>query len=162
MFCNSLGHSVPLINGTQQSPGSKYRGSIRVEGLNKAGVKSVIVEMAGAYPKGTVDRLKRTFSLDSNAHRLNLTDAYTFARRPKALEEAFITFEKVTVARGGRSVLIGPKGKGIRLSAEENGRFRVTALTEGSKEGRTSETIQRITFIPRVLDREMTLSFFIE
>jgi hypothetical protein len=162
VFCNSLGHSVPVVNGKLQQPGSRYRGTITVKGLNESGLKSATIEMARAYPKGTVDRLIRTFSLDRDANKITLADDYAFARKPRSLEEAFITFEKVTVARGGRSVQIGPKGKGVTLSAVESGRFSLSALTEGSKEGRSGQTIQRITFVPRTLERKMTLTFEIE
>lgn len=162
IFCNSLGHSVPVVNGHLQQPGASYSGTIRVEGLNRKGEKRAIVEMAGAYPKGAVKTLTRTFVLDSEANRLSLEDEYTFARKPRSVEEAFITFENVTVAKGGKSVQIGPKRKGITLSAAQPGRFRVAAQEEASREGRTGQIIQRITFEPRTLAREMTLSFRFE
>ena len=132
-------------------------------GLNEASVKTAVVDMTRAYSKGAVDRLVRTFTLDPESNRLTLTDEYSFSKRPKSLLEAFVTFEIVQVARGGQSVQIGPRGKGVSIRIEgAAGRFAVTALTEESKEGRTDKTIQRITFTPRTLGREMALTFVIE
>ena len=163
VFCNSRGHSVPVINGQRQQPGAKFRGTIKVSGLNESGFKTAIVDMTRAYPKGTVERLRRTFSLDPDTNRLTITDVYAFTRRPKSVEEAFITFENVRVAKGGRSVQIGPRGKGVSIRAVGmTGRFTVAALAEESGEGRTGKTIQRITFTPRSLDREMILTFVVE
>ena len=162
IFCNSQGHSVPVINGTLQETGAKYKGTLTVSGLNQDDVKSAVVDMTGAYPKGTVRNLTRTFTLDAAKHRLELTDEFTFDRSPKALEEAFITFELVSIERGGRAVQIGPKARGLRLSTPEKGRFAVKALTEASKEGRSNQVIQRITFTPASPSRSCTLRFVIE
>ncbi|HCK08553.1 MAG TPA: hypothetical protein DHW45_01685, partial [Candidatus Latescibacteria bacterium] len=162
VFCNSRGHSVPVINGKLQQPGAKYRGKIRVQGLNEVGLKTATVDMTRAYPAGTVDSLVRTFELDPRQNCLTLKDSYRFGRKPRALEEAFITFEKARVLPGGRVVQVGPKGDGIKLSALEKGKFSVEALVEESREGRADQTIQRITFIPRTLEKEMILVFEIQ
>jgi len=162
VFCNSRGHSVPVINGQLQQPGARYRGIIKVQGLNGRTTKSAEVDMTKAYKKGTVGRLLRTFSLDPDSERLTLSDTYQFARKPRSLEEAFITFEKVTIARNGRTVQIGPKSRGVTLTATNPGRFAVESLDEASKEGRSDQVIQRITFRPRDLARDMTLTFMVE
>ena len=163
VFCNSLGHSVPLIDGVQQRAGARYRGTLSVENLNGEGEKRAVVDMTRAYPRGTVRSLVRTLTLDARANVLTLEDAYEFSRAPGSLEEAFITYENAKVAPGGRSVQIGPRGRGVKLSAEGvAGRFRVALLTEESKEGRTDKVIRRITFTPRALRPEMCLRFSIQ
>lgn len=162
VFCNSLGHSVPVINGRLQQPGARHRGTIAVSGLNEDNLKTAEIDMTRAYERGTVKRLIRTFALDSEANRLTLTDEFTFDRKPRSLEEAFITFEKVTIEKGGRGVRIGPARQGVRVRAAVPGRFSVERLEEASKEGRTDDVIQRITFVPRALSREMTLRFEVE
>lgn len=160
VFCNSLGHSVPVIDGKLQQPGSQHYGTLEVENLNGEGKKRAVIDMTHAYPKGTVKRLVRAFTLNARTNRLTLEDAYTFSRPPRSLEEAFITFEKVAVAPNGRSVTIGPRGNRVRLSAVDTpGRFRFRRLVEESKEGRTDEVITRITFAPRKLEKEMRLRF---
>jgi hypothetical protein len=160
IFCNSLGHSVPLINGTQQPAGQQYHGTLQVENLNVKGQKKAVIDMTHAYPEGTVKRLVRTFILDAEASRLTLEDAYAFDQAPRSLEEAFITFEEVKLSRGGKSVQIGPKDNRLTLSAPDTaGKFSIKRLVEESKEGSTGEVITRISFVPRKLEKEMRLRF---
>ena len=160
IFCNSLGHSVPLINGVQQKAGARYRGVLSVENLNGRGEKTAVIDMSRAYPRGTVRSLVRTLTLDGEANTLELEDVYEFSGTPTALEEAFITLEPAKVAAGGKSVQIGPRGRGLLLSAPDTaGRFRVAILEEESKEGRTDKVIRRVTFTPRTLSRQMRLVF---
>ena len=160
VFCNSIGHSVPLIEGREQKPGAQYCGVLAVENLNGEGPKRAAIDMTRAYPRGTVKELVRTLTLDPSANRLTLEDTYTFSRAPQSLEEAFITFEKVTVARNGCSVQIGPKSRGLTLRAVDTpGRFRSKRLVEESKEGRTDDVITRITFVPAKLGKELRLRF---
>lgn len=160
VFCNSRGHSVPLIDGIQQAPGSQYYGTLKVENLNGEGLKKAIIDMTHAYPKGTVKKLIREFVLDSDSNQLTLKDKYKFHKVPDSLEEAFITFEDVEVAEDGQSVEIGTQENNIQVSALNTpGQFSVEELVEESKDGQTDEVIKRITFVPDKLDVEMNLSF---
>ena len=160
VFCNSYGHSVPIINGVPQQAGSQFYGTLATENLNGQGTKRAIIDMTHAYPEGTVKRLIRTLTLDANANTLTLEDAYTFEAAPQSLEEAFITFDDVTIAQDGQSVQIGESGESVQLRAIETpGQFSAKKLVEESEEGRTNEIITRITFIPRTLDAEMLLRF---
>ena len=162
IFCNSLGHSVPLINGKQQQPGGNFRGAIQAENLNGGGEKRAAVDMTQAYPEGTVKSLVRTFALDTDANRLTVEDVYAFSREPRSLEEAFITFEGVKVLQNGRSVQIGPKNGGVVLSAPDTpGEFSFKRLVEESKEGRGNQVITRITFIPEELSKGLVTRFVI-
>jgi len=160
VFCNSIGHSVPVIDGMLQQPGSEYYGALEVENLNEEGQKRAVIDMTHAYLKGTVKRLTRTFTLDADANRLTMEDAYTFDHAPNTLEEAFITFEPATISQDGRSVQIGPADDSLRLSAvDAPGQFHVKQLVEESKEGRADEVITRITFVPETLGVQMRLQF---
>ena len=159
VYCNSFGHSVPVINGNLQSPGGKFFGALSVENLNGEGEKRAVIDMTHAYPAGTVKELVRTFVLNADANRLRLEDAYVFSRAPKSVEEAFITFEKATVAKDGQSVQIGAKTSGLRLTANMPGKFSVARLVEESKEGRSDQVITRISFVPKKLEKEMALVF---
>lgn len=160
LFCRSRGHSVPLINGREQKTGRAHAGPVTVENLNGRGPKTATVEMARAYPRGTVKALTRTFTLGQPDGALGLTDAYRFSRAPQALEEAFITFEKATRLPGGKGVQVGPRRGGLCLRCAEAGTWRVEHLVEESKEGaRPDEVVTRITFTPRTRAKEMTLHF---
>lgn len=159
-YCNSFGHSVPVINGKLQGTGRQFKGALRVENVNGSGEKRAEIDLARAYPKGTVKTLTRTFILDTNANRLTMQDVYQFSRKPRSVEEAFVTFEKVTVAVNGLSVQIGPKAKGIRLEAVETpGEFKVERLEDAAKEYGKRDVISRISFVPEMLAKEMCLEF---
>ncbi len=158
IFCSALGHSVPVIDGVMQQAGSEYFGTLAVENLNGEGTKRAVIDMTHAYPKGTVQRLIRTFEFDATRNTLVLEDAYEFRKTPQLLEEAFITFERVRVSNG--SVQIGAKTSGLTLVAEScAGRFDAVRMVEESKEGRTDDVITRIRFTPDTLARRMTLRF---
>jgi len=160
VFCNSIGHSVPVINNILQQPGSQYYGTLTVENLNGAGQKRAIIDMTHAYREGTVKQLLRTFTLDAEANRLTMEDTYTFDEIPCCLEEGFITFEKATVSQDEQSVKLGAQGNALCLTAINTpGAFSARRLVEESKEGRTDEVITRITFAPDKLDVEMCLRF---
>ena len=160
VFCNSIGHSVPLIDGKQQAPGSQYYGALKAENLNGKGPKKAIIDMTHAYQEGTVKQLIRRFTLDSDANQLTLEDTYKFDETPRSLEEAFITFEEVEISQDGQSVLIGTSEHNMQLSAVGiPGKFSAKKLVEESKEGRTDRVINRITFAPANLEVEMRLSF---
>jgi len=160
VFCNSIGHSVPSINGTQQPPGSQYYGTLKVENLNGKGEKQAAIDMTHAYPEGTVKQLVRQFTLNADSNQLTLEDTYKFDETPRSLEEAFITFEEVKVSQDSQSVQIGTSDNILQISAVNTpGRFSAKKLHEESKEGRTDKVINRITFVPDKLDLEMCLRF---
>ena len=160
LFCRSRGHSVPLITGHEQPAGGAYYGTLAVEGLNGTGTKTATIDMTHAYGEPTLEGLIRRFDLAPDG-TLALTDTYAFSRKPRSLEEAFITYEPVRVARGARSVVIGKGRRAVTLTAEAPGRFAAERLVEESKEGRADAVVTRITFVPAKLDRQMALAFTI-
>jgi hypothetical protein len=162
IFCRSRGHSVPLINGHEQAAGKQYDGSLSVEGLNDPGSKRAAIDMTRAYPDNTLKELIRTLELDPRANQLTLTDAYTFTQKPKSLEEAFVTFEKVHIAKRGDRIRIGPVRGGLTLTALQPGAFDVETVQEKTEHVReNTPPIQRIRFIPKTLSKTMTLQFII-
>jgi len=158
LFCRSRGHSVPLINGREQPTGSAYHGTLAVEGLSASGPKSATIDMTHAYDDKSLKSLIRRFTLAPDGS-LELVDTYAFRRMPRAIEEAFITFEPTRIV-GGQAVLIGEGRKSITLSADGTpGRFAVERLVEESKEGPSDAIVTRITFIPSGVAKEMRLAF---
>ena len=117
--------------------------------------------MTRAYGDGTLTSLVRRFTLAEDGG-IELADRYAFSRKPRSVEEAFITYEPVRIARGGRSAAIGRGRRTCTLSAPGTaGRFAAERLVEASKEGRTDGVVTRITFTPKTLQRDMTLTFAI-
>jgi hypothetical protein len=163
-YCNSYGHSLPVINGRLQKEGKEYFGTLETHNLNDKGDKQVIIDMTNAYPEGTVQKLIRTLTLEQETNRLFLEDAYTFKRSPKTIEEAFVTFEKASVARGGKTVQIGTKSTGVTVKpVDASGKFSIERLVDAAKtDGKNNEVITRIAFVPKHLSKQMTLRFEIE
>jgi hypothetical protein len=160
LWCRSRGHSVPLINGREQKAGKQYYASITVDGLNRSNKKRVMLDMSNAYPQGTVKKLIRTFALDADANELSVSDSYVFAETPKSLEEAFVTFEEVSVLNKGKAVRIGPVRGGVTIRSAQAGAFAVNLEKEDPKHTPTGRPdLQRITFVPANLSKAFELSF---
>ncbi len=159
LFTRSRGHSVPVVNGREQSEGSRRFGTLDVEGLNGEGEKRAVVDMTHAYDDKTLTKLMRELTLRPDGS-LVIADSYEFTRKPASLEEAFVTYEKARTVKGGRAVLIGERERSVTLSAKETpGEFETERLVEESKEGRTDKVLTRITFAPASLEKSMRLVF---
>ncbi len=157
IFCRSLGHSVPLINGKEQSQGAEFNGTIESVSCDNNDSWTATMEMASAYPDETLTSLKRTFDLLNNGD-VELKDAYSFESTPQKIEENFVTFEPVQVLSDGQKVCIGSKEKSISMSTICAGNFSVQKLENESKAcGR--EPLWRISFIPTELSTEFTITF---
>ena len=158
LFCRSRGHSVPVVNGHEQAPGSRFRGTLSVSGLGAPAEKRAVIDMTRAYPDRTLRRLVRELTLRPDGS-LGVADDYEFSRKPKSVEEAFVTFEPASLAKGGRAVRIGRRGAQVTLLAAAAGRFAVESLAEESKMGRTGGVLMRITFRPARVAKAMRLEF---
>lgn len=170
IFCRSLGHSVPIINGHEQQAGGQFVGTIAVDHLDPATPRTasadadvpkvVRIDMSKAYPDPTLRSLRRTFALSSSG-RLRLEDAFAFSRPPRSLEESFITFEKAKVDRSGRGVTIGQGASRTRLTADKAtpGRFRIEERPESVTEGREGKLLRRVVFTPARRKGDMLLAF---
>ncbi len=164
IFCNSIGHSVPVIDGRPQQPGQEFGGSLEAEGLNGPGDKTIRIEMAGAYDVPALKRLTRLVTLSHGGRQVRIADAFAFAGEPPAIEEAFLTACPAEVCDNGVGVTIRSEADGaVRLGCERTtGKFRVEELTEESAESAAGEQLRRITFTPEALNAHMTLSFCLD
>ncbi|MHC5059434.1 MAG: heparinase II/III domain-containing protein [Planctomycetota bacterium] len=158
LFCRSRGHSVPVVNGREQAAGGRYSGTLSVDGLGAKGEKRAVIDMTRAYPAPSLEKLVRELTLHPDGS-LGIADDYDFARKPRSVEEAFVTYEPASAAKGGRAVRIGRRGKQVTLSSSAPGRFKVERLVEESKEGRAGGVLTRITFKPAKLAKAMRLAF---
>ncbi len=161
IFCNSLGHSVPVINGRGQPAGSGFAGSLRADGLNAGGVRTIVIEMADAYDDPALRRLTRTVEIDADAEEVRLADAFAFDAPPEAIADVFVTTLEARAAGDGLSVTIPSASDGTarREAVATAGRFEVTELATESAESRQGDLIRRISFTPAELSADMTLRF---
>lgn len=94
IFVNSsLGHSVPIVNGTAQSYGAQFRGT-----LTRVG-NVITVEMAGAYP---LELTRLTRQLVCGEDRIVLTDSFD---PDVTVTERFVTLWKPEMEPG--RILLG-------------------------------------------------------
>jgi len=157
--CRSRGHSVPVVNGREQSAGAAFRGTLSATGPDRTGAKAVAIDMAAAYAEPSLRRLLRTFTLAADGS-LTLVDEYSFRHMPRALEEAFVTLEPARLLPGGRGVAIGRGRRTVRLTCTSHaGRFAVSIWRESAQTDPHGEAITRITFRPRRLQKAMALAF---
>jgi len=160
IFCNSLGHNVPVINGQGQPTGAGARGSMRCEGLNGGGARMVTIEMAGAYAEPALSALTRRIEMPDGQEQVVLTDRFEFDQPPNDVREHFMTFLPAKVRDGGRAVEIVSQSDGAAvLSAKSPGRFEVEELAAESAESRAGQLVRRIVFVPEKLDKTMSLGF---
>lgn len=158
LFCRSRGHSVPLINGHEQSAGTEFGGTIRATNLNMPSAKLIEIAMARAYGDPTLISLIRAFRPDPTG-QVQMTDAYEFTQTPTALQEAFITFELVVISADGQSATIGGAEHSLRLRGECPGRFTVAPIAAAQHEGRDQRPVNRVVFSPVSLQATMQLVF---
>jgi len=166
IFCNSYGHSVPVVAGQMQGAGGSFFGSMAVEGLGGGGAKTVTIQMARAYDVPSLRGLTRTIELADGGGQVRLTDAFVLEGEPASVEEAFITTQPAEVGPDGASVKISSDADGsvtLRAAAGTDGTFAVAELTEQSAaECRAGELIRRIAFTPARLAPRMSLQFEIQ
>lgn len=162
IFCNSLGHSVPVIDGRGQPAGGRYGGTLAAEGLNGDGARTLRIEMGGAYDAPGLERLTRVIEVAPGGE-VRLADTFVFGGEGGPVQEAFITTQPAAVSADGESVAIRSESDGTaELRADgAAGTFAVDELEAESAESRGGERVRRITFTPARLAREMTLAFVI-
>jgi hypothetical protein len=157
-YCNSFGHSVPVIGGAWQATGEQYRGHLAVEGL-EGPTPRCRIKMAGAYNVPELALLRRELTL-ADDNRVDLTDRFSFRAAPAAVEEAFITALPAAVAADGSSVTItSPSDGRAVLNCRQKGRFRVEEIAGSLAESRDQTPLWRIAFVPASAEKEMTLEF---
>lgn len=164
----SLGHSVPIINGQEQTAGEEFWGSLQTENLatgegpeqDPTQPKVLTAEIARAYPIPSLRSLRRTLALTPTGV-LAIEDLFEFTQMPESIDEGFVTFESVRVEADGRGVHIGLGQEGIVLRADHStsGTFSVMDLPASLSEGRDGRLLRRISFKPKTLERRMRLAF---
>ncbi|MBQ4623688.1 MAG: heparinase II/III family protein [Clostridia bacterium] len=91
VFCNSsLGHSVPIVNGTGQKEGAEFSGTL----THRDGV--ITIEMAGAYDIPSLTHLTRSFTYGGD--QVILTDRFNPGL--DSIVERFVTFDLPVIGEG--------------------------------------------------------------
>lgn len=135
VFCNSFGHSVPVIGGQLQAPGPEFGGSKQYHGTIVAcetspDEKLAVVDFHRAYDLPALARARRTLRLDPRNGVVILQDEFAFAGNALPIEEAFVTWSAVEV--DGPTARIRGQRAAATLTVEEpaGATFAVTRLEE--------------------------------
>lgn len=158
LYCNSWGHSVPIINGEGQQPGSAYYAQLQVEGLTGQALKTARLDLTHAYADGALKCFERIFTLAAAKNHLWLEDRFVFDVSPQTLEEAFITFQPATVIDAGHGVRIGSSTT-LELTSDSPGIFSLEPRPDAAIDDPLGRTLTRILFTPSMISHELTLRF---
>ncbi|MFW6133543.1 MAG: heparinase II/III domain-containing protein [Planctomycetota bacterium] len=161
VFCNSLGHSVPVIDGAGQCPGDEFAGTLEVTDAAD-GTKVAKVDMTGAYGTDRLRSLRRRIALSGAGDRVTVTDR--FAIEPAAqVTEAFMTTHPAEVVEAGSAVRIAPESASPAvLRSGSGGHFSVEELADESRAESPREVLlRRIRFTPQEVRDAMTLEFLL-
>ncbi|MBQ2708006.1 MAG: heparinase II/III family protein [Clostridia bacterium] len=129
LVCSSLGHSVPIINGTAQGKGRACAGTMRIDG------DVITIDYAAAYPDVQLDALTRTVTLTDGG--ITVTD--TFRGEVTRFVERFISVIPPIPIDGGVRIGALTLYGDVQVTAEE----AEVAVNEPESEGRM-ETIYKI------------------
>jgi hypothetical protein len=145
LAARSLGHSVPLVNGCEQSPGAEFAAKVLGCELG-AGNAKLIVDLTKCYPaQAGCRRLTRTFLFDKDLGRLEISDAFELEApgevRSMIICEspAFTDGLAATIKAGGGVLQIMPRGDAKFVGVESCG-YR-THLAEDA-------SVNRLIFAP--------------
>ena len=113
----SFGHSVPLVNGFEQAPGSEYVANV-VDRRSTPTVNSFEIELGGCYPdEAGVESLRRTISLNREEDAVHLVDDATISPGSDGLMSAFVSYFPIRVV-DDTLVVTGERGQ-ARVTPQE-------------------------------------------
>ena len=134
VLCNrSLGHSVPLINGREQSAGEEY-GCKDFRVMSGQDTVEVQMDIAGAYERGTIQKLERFLKFCLKTGKLTVTDDFLLYGEPgEYVEENLITQIPPVIEKN--RVLLTDGTKVCSLTVEQAASFTVTEYEHSNHKG---------------------------
>jgi hypothetical protein len=150
VFNNSYSHSVPRIAGQLQAPGPEFGGSQQfygtiVEQGERAGRKVVVIDFHRAYDLPALTSARRTLALDPATGEVTLADEFAFDGPPLAVEEAFVTWDQVTL--DGNTARIQAGSNALLLAVEEpaGAVFAAESLADHCRANEMEADLSRLT-----------------
>lgn len=149
IFCNGIGHSVPVIGGQLQAPGPEFSGSQQFHGelwvhAERDGQKTAEIEMAPAYDLPSLKKARRVLNFDPSSGAVTLTDDFAFEGDPLPVQEAFVTWGQVEV-KGARARITGKSGN-LELTVLEpaGAQFELISLLEECRKNQREGELKRL------------------
>jgi hypothetical protein len=154
LAARSLGHSVPLINGHEQSAGAAFASRVVTYSLNPDRVEFV-VDATACYPaEAGCRQFLRTFRFEKKSGNLAVHDSFELSRTD-SLEGALIAVHPVVLEKGQAMIRSGSLEWGVRalpgtrLDRVEVHHYRARSGQEAS--------VYRLVWIPEALSAQCTL-----
>ena len=88
---NSLGHSVPIIEGLKQKEGREHCAAV-MNLRHSDAADEFELDLTRAYDDPNLNAFTRAFLFDKAGLRLTVTDKYSFQAQPTSLTERFVAF----------------------------------------------------------------------
>jgi hypothetical protein len=94
IFCNtSESHNVPILNNRLQEAGKQYCCS----GFKTNGKDCAVLEFAGAYEAGLVEKIERQLHFDNIDGELQVCDSFVISEKTESIQENLVTRQAVSV-----------------------------------------------------------------
>ncbi len=151
LAARSQGHSIPIINGFEQSAGPKYLAKVLSAEIGKEQTE-FSVDLTACYPsEAHCSEVVRTFQFDKKNGELRVRDFYELFEA-ESFESALIVDQEVTIrdavasiSLGGMTLLCRPFGDTIISSVEDH---------EYRDHSGVSRRIKRIILKPSKIERQ--------
>ncbi len=107
LHASSRGHSVPLINGQEQSAGVEHTAKVLnfTEGIET----KYSLDLTKAYKIEELRQYVREYTWDYSSYELEIMDHFTLTQGNNTIEEVFITQNPVELTQEGFLVIKGEK-----------------------------------------------------
>ena len=129
----SMGHSVPIINSEYQMAGTEYKAKNVKREKNRFSL-----DIEGAYKKGIIKKIHRTFELKESS--VILSDEFEYSTKTESVCERLLSFIEPKVCDG--FVALGS----TKIQYERN-RFMVTTGSESYETGIVGEDRKKVYYI---------------
>jgi hypothetical protein len=152
-FAGSYGHSVPRIDGVEQSAGRAFEGEILSFDVSRD-TKRVEMRIEDTYASPDLTSAHRALTV-TPAGDFVVEDVFCFDAEGRPVEEAFVTWCRAWVS-GHTALLIGRRHV-LELTIEEPREvdFALEVMVEASTANNKAVPLKRLTFIIDPADGEM-------
>jgi hypothetical protein len=159
LFASSRGHSVPVVNGSEQAEGREHR-AVVVAHTHDDSADRLELDMAAAYPtQAGIAALKRSLVLDraTPGGRVLLADDYRFAAEDGLFQSVLVT--AMPAEAGNGTVRIGDTSAGVSVRYDAAALDVVLERHErAEKQYQPAIDLTRVVFTPRQKSREGRLA----
>lgn len=155
---NSDWHSLPIVDGTVQSPGREFCGS-DVSCTDHDGGVTMSAELAGAWPRGGMRSYRRSASLDREGHRVVVVDRW----RTDGVASLTLPLTLAVEPQVDGSMVTLPSGRGdclLEIDGAASIEVEVRELTDDNLVGLWGGHLWRLLITPATIDAgELRLTF---